>query len=244
MQHSSPEVRHPPLPTTTERSGEGPWLLRHRGHCPAHVSPAVRAAVTRWWRRSWPFPWRLFSLALTAGDSGHTGVVRGSDAGALSGDPRPGRAVRAGTSTHENPGRGCGGRQTPAQLGSCAGIAFSPRGWAVFVRGVGGGGRFAQFPAPLEACGGPRGPVGACVAHPSGGWVGAGVGGIRPRSGGSVVQRPCPGRRPLRADTPDPVPFTPYASARRPHDPPRGAGNCATSHNAPAPARTTEPGTP
>lgn len=55
-----------------------------------------------------PAPARLRRL----GHGGRTGVVRGRDAGALSGDPGPGRAVRAGTSTQETPwGRGCGGRR-------------------------------------------------------------------------------------------------------------------------------------
>ncbi|GLP70650.1 hypothetical protein TUSST3_72700 [Streptomyces sp. TUS-ST3] len=49
-----------------------------------------------------------------------------------------------------------------------------------------------------------------------GGWVGAGVGGIRPRSGGSADSKgPGNGRRPLRADTPHPVPLPPYAANRR-----------------------------
>ncbi len=132
VQHSSPEVRHPPLPTT--ESGEGPWRTRHRGR------RSARRDAGRTSPRSAPAPsghappaggdghgpppggparGRLRRL----GRSGHTGVVRGRDAGALSGAPGPEERSGPGTSGHTTPwGRGCGGRQRmPGQLGSCAG---------------------------------------------------------------------------------------------------------------------------
>src|SRR4051812_38098852 len=56
---------------------------------------------------------------------------------------------------------------------------------------AGGGGRCAQFPAPLMPAAACFGPVGAWVARAGVLWVGAGVGGVRPRSGGCCCFERC-----------------------------------------------------
>ncbi|GHF71041.1 hypothetical protein GCM10018783_45930 [Streptomyces griseosporeus] len=79
-----------------------------------------------------------------------------------------------------------------------------------------GGWLLAQFPAPLNACGGPFLPVGGCCSA-SGRWVSRGRAGGYPSSVRRYVGqiRTANFRRPLRADTPRHVPFPPYASTRR-----------------------------
>ncbi|GHF61765.1 hypothetical protein GCM10018783_33550 [Streptomyces griseosporeus] len=79
-----------------------------------------------------------------------------------------------------------------------------------------GGWLLAQFPAPLYACGGPFLWVGGwCSALCR--WWGRGRAGGYPSSVRRYVGqiRTATFRRPLRADTPRHVPYSPYASTGR-----------------------------
>lgn len=137
VQHSSPEVRHPPLPTTTEaRSGEGPWPTRHRGrrsarrdarHTPRRSAPAARVSATHWWRQQWSSPGGPARSRLRRlGSSGHTSVVRGRDAGALSGAPGP--EERSGRGHPAMKPRGDGGaadgKKCPRSWGAARALPF------------------------------------------------------------------------------------------------------------------------
>ena len=112
MAHTAPRTM-----IRTQGRRHAPRRSRRRRH------PLVAAAMVL------PLAVLLARRLRRLGGSGHTGVVRGRDAGALSGAPGPEERSGRGHPAHETPwGRGCGGRQRwPVQLGSCAGLRAFPR---------------------------------------------------------------------------------------------------------------------
>ena len=141
--HSSPEVRHPPLPRTNESNRRGPWRTRLRGRssvrrdagrtAPRSV-PAGRPAPPPGGDGHGPSPGGPARSRLRRlGRGGHTGVVRGCDAGALSGAPDPVERTGSGTSGPFQP-RGDGGaadgskRRCPIGWGADRTTPFAPTG--------------------------------------------------------------------------------------------------------------------